>query len=172
MPEDAHGWLTTETLSTRFGNYEFRGGYPVGDAGARLLEQLRLNRAVEVYLTQLMPVGQFAAIVGLREFAGPTAQHVVVWPQLMDSATLILTANCETVYALAQFDLAGDGPTVVDAPPRMLGVAQDGLQRYLVDIGMVGPDKGAGGRYLFLPPGYSGEVPDGFSWCARPPSRC
>ena len=44
----------------------------------------------------------------------------------------------------------------------MLGFAMDALQRYLVDIGPPGPDKGQGGKYLFLPPGYAGAVPDGY----------
>ena len=44
----------------------------------------------------------------------------------------------------------------------MLGFAMDALQRYLVDIGPLGPDKGQGGKYLFLPPGYTGAVPDGY----------
>jgi hypothetical protein len=56
MPEPTHGWLTTETLSTRFGDFEFKGGYPVGDSGERLLRQLKFNRAIEVYLTQIMAV--------------------------------------------------------------------------------------------------------------------
>ena len=59
-------------------------------------------------------------------------------------------------------DLKGDGPTVVEAPPKMLGAAMDTLQRLLVDIGPLGPDKGKGGKYLFLPPGYKGEVPEGY----------
>ena len=51
---------------------------------------------------------------------------------------------------------------MVEAPPKMLGFAMDALQRYLVDIGLPGPDKGKGGKYLFLPPGYTGEVPEGY----------
>ena len=34
--------------------------------------------------------------------------------------------------------------------------------RYLSDLGAVGPDKGKGGKYLVLPPGYKGEVPEGY----------
>ena len=34
--------------------------------------------------------------------------------------------------------------------------------RYVADMGIAGPDKGEGGRYLFLPPGYEGDVPDGY----------
>ena len=80
----------------------------------------------------------------------------------MDAETLVLTANTETVYGMGFLDLKGDGPTVVEAPPKMLGAAMDTLQRWLVDIGPLGPDKGKGGKYLFLPPGYKGEVPEGY----------
>src|SRR5262249_1750157 len=31
--------------------------------------------------------------------------------------------------------------------------------RYVTDVGPVGPDKGKGGRYLFVPPGHTGGVP-------------
>jgi hypothetical protein len=31
---EPHGWLNTETLKTRFGDFEFKGGYPVGDSPA------------------------------------------------------------------------------------------------------------------------------------------
>ena len=58
--------------------------------------------------------------------------------------------------------LKEDGPTVIEAPPQMLGVIQDGLQRYLADIGPLGPDKGEGGKFVVLPPGFDGEVPDGY----------
>jgi hypothetical protein len=54
------------------------------------------------------------------------------------------------------------GPTVVEAPPHMLGNSQDALERFVVDIGPLGPDKGEGGKYLFVPPGYSGDIPDGY----------
>ena len=47
--------------------------------------------------------------------------------------------------------LKTDAPAVVEAPPPMLGFLQDGLQRYLSDIGPLGPDKGAGGKFLVLP---------------------
>ena len=34
--------------------------------------------------------------------------------------------------------------------------------RYVADIGVVGADKGKGGKYVLLPPGYTGEVPKGY----------
>ena len=88
--------------------------------------------------------------------------QVIIWEKLMDAKTLVLTANTETVYGMGFLDLKATAPTVVEAPPKMLGAAMDMLQRFLVDIGPLGPDKGKGGKYLFLPPGYTGEVPRGY----------
>ena len=85
----------------------------------------------------------------------------------MDAKTLVLTANTETVYGMGFLDLKGDGATVVEAPPKMLGAAMDTLQRFLVDIGPPGPDKGKGGKYLFLPPGSTGEGPEGYFVVSR-----
>ena len=79
----------------------------------------------------MMRVSEIGLREGLRAFGARTPQHVVIWENLMDAKTVLLTANTETVYALSHLDLKADGPTVVEAPPHMLGFIQDGLQRYL-----------------------------------------
>ena len=43
----------------------------------------------------------------------------------------------------------------------MLGTANDAYFKFICDFGPSGPDKAKGGKFLFLPPGYKGEVPDG-----------
>ncbi len=159
---DSYGWLNNETLETRYGTFEFKNGYPVGGSTARLLDMQKLNRAIEVYTTQMMRVSEIAVREGMRTFGSRTPQQVVIWEKLMDAKTVLLTANTETVYALSHLDLKTDGPTVIEAPPRMLGFVQDGFQRYLADIGPLGADKGAGGKFLVLPPDYTGSVPDGY----------
>ena len=126
---EPHGWLGTETLKTRFGDFQFKDGYPVGDTAERLLELQKLNRAVEVYLTQMMAVSEIALREGVRAFGARKPQQVVIWEDLMDARTVLLTANTETVYAIAHLDLKTDGPTVVEAPPHMLGFLQNALQR-------------------------------------------
>src|SRR5262245_35906247 len=161
-PAAKHCWPNNETLKTPFGDFEFKNGYPAGDSTQRLLDQLKLNRAVEVYLTQMMAVSAIATREGLREFGQTKSNHVVIWEQLMGPETILLTANTDTVYGIRVFELKAEGPIVVEAPPKMLGFLQDGLQRYLMDIGMVGPDKGAGGKFLVLPPDYKGETPRGY----------
>ena len=159
---DSSGWLGTETLKTRSGEFEFKGGYPARDTAERLLDLRKLNQATEVYLTQLMPVSEIGLREGLRAFGAKKPNQVVIWENLMDAKTVLLTANTETVYALSHLDLKADGPTVVEAPPKMLGFLQDGLQRYISDVGPLGPDKGKGGKFLVLPPGYDGDIPDGY----------
>jgi hypothetical protein len=159
---DPNGWLGTETLQTRFGDFQFKDGYQLGDAAQRLLDLQKLDRAVEVFSTQLMPVSEIGLREGLRAFGATTPRQVVIWEQLMDARTVLLTANTETVYALAHLNLKADGPTVVEAPPHMLDFLHDGLQRYLADVGPLGADKGEGGKFLVLPPGFNGTPPGGY----------
>ena len=84
----------------------------------------------------------------MRAFGSKKPTQVVIWEKaLMDAQTVLLTANTETVYAMTHLALKTDGPTVVEAPPHMLGFFQDGLQRYLADVGPLGADKGKGGEF-------------------------
>ena len=55
-----------------------------------------------------------------------------------------------------------DGPLVVEVPPKVLGVIDDFWLNWVVDVGLTGPDRGVGGKYLLLPPGYEGAVPEGY----------
>jgi hypothetical protein len=80
----------------------------------------------------------------------------------MSSEGLFLTGNTSTLYVIPTLDLERDGPTVLEAPPGMLGAFNDAWFRFLGNIGLAGPDQGKGGKYLILPPGYEGEVPDDY----------
>src|SRR5262249_52619887 len=142
--------------------FEFKGGYPTRAAADALLDQHKFNRAVEAYLTHLPAVSMIETRRGVREFGAKKANQAVIWEQLMDVEPAALTATTETAYGMGFLDLKGDGRPGVEAPPKMLGAAMDTLQRFLVDIGPLGPDKGNGGKYLFLPPGYKGDVPEGY----------
>jgi len=66
-------------------------------------------------------------------------------------------------------DLDRDGPTVVEIPPGSgPGTVNDAFFRFVIDMGFPGPDKGEGGNYLILPPGYEGEVPEGYFTASSP----
>jgi hypothetical protein len=75
--------------------------------------------------------------------------------------TVILTANNNTPYSLMWIDLK-EGPLVAEIPPRVLGMINDMWLRWVADVGFIGADKGEGGKYLLVPPGYEGEIPEGY----------
>jgi len=161
-PAEGHGWLGTETLATRLGNFDFKNSYPAGDSAARLKDALLFNRAVETYLTQLPPVSWLHVWKGTAEAGSARPNQVVIWEKLMDSATLLLTGNTETVYGLASLDLKRDGPVVVEVPPSMLGGINELWQYTIADVGVTGVDRGKGGKFLVLPPDYNGATPAGY----------
>lgn len=101
---DSHGWLCTETLRTPFGEFEFKNGYPTPASAQALLDQLKFNRAIEVYFTQLPALGVFESRRGVREFGAKRPNQVIIWETLMDAQTLVLTANTETVYGMGFLD--------------------------------------------------------------------
>ncbi len=53
-------------------------------------------------------------------------------------------------------------PLVLEIPSMVLGPIDDALFKWDTDIGFTGPDKGKGGKYLLLPPGYKGDIPGGY----------
>ncbi|MFL9585293.1 DUF1254 domain-containing protein [Stenotrophomonas sp. AB1(2024)] len=166
---DPHHWLGTESVNSRLGSFEFKGGYPTLEAARALDELLLMNRAIEVYLQNVSGVSMFKFRKGLRDFGVRTSRQVAIWPGLMDARTLLLTANSDTVYNITFLDLKADGPTVVELPPRMLGLFDDMWMRYISDGGLAGPDRGQGGKYLLVPPGYEGEIPaSGYFVCRSP----
>ena len=86
--------------------------------------------------------------------------EVLVFSELMDAKSLFLTANADTIYFMGMLDLT-KGPMVLEAPPKALGAIDDYWFRWVIDIGLPGPDRGEGGKYLILPPGYDGPLPEG-----------
>ncbi len=75
---------------------------------------------------------------------------------------VVFTANSDTPYGSGTFDLK-DRPLVVELPPGpFIALADDHHQRWIMDMGLPGPDAGKGGKHLLLPPGYKGEVPSGY----------
>ena len=158
----SHSWLGTETLKTPLGDFEFRNSYPAGDSTQRLREALLFNRAVEAYLVQMHGVSWYRVWKGVAEAGSGAPNQLVIWETLMDSATLLLTGNTETVYGLCALDLKRDGPVVIETPPMMLGGFSDFWQREIMGIGPTGIDKGTGGKFLVLPPDHDGPVPDGY----------
>ena len=119
-------------------------------------------RGVDAFLKGIPGASVQGLMKGARSRGAIECHQVLIFDKLMDSKSLYLTGNTSTLYVLPNLDLERDGPTVVEAPPGMLGAFNDAWFRYVQDVGPAGPDKGQGGKYLVLPPGYDGEVPEGY----------
>ena len=165
MPD---GVAAPDTLDTRFGTLNFFGGFPDKDSTDKLYDNLDFQRAVQAYLLGLPVVNQASNRNNILTI-GPANATVPIWETMVDSRTVELTANDNTPYTWFWLDLR-DGPIVVEAPPKVLGLANDMWYHWVGDIGITGPDKGEGGKYLFLPPGYKGDVPSGY-FVMRPGSN-
>jgi hypothetical protein len=124
------------------------------------------RRAVEAVIWG-MPVVNYDLM--LQEMLTKTEGKVgqaVYWGRPLDWRNQTLTPNPDALYFMVFFNTK-DGPVVLDLPPG----DKDGSfnanivtiwQMPLEDAGLLGADKGAGGKYLILPPGYSGKAPDGY----------
>src|SRR6476620_1358105 len=99
-----------------------------------------------------------------REVKGGWNQ-IVYWSRLLDWKNQTLTPNPDAIYFMPFLNTAEAGPMVIEIPPAdegsITGSIMDCWQTPLEDVGPAGVDKGKGGKYLILPPGYSGTVPDG-----------
>jgi hypothetical protein len=91
---------------------------------------------------------------------------VVIFSELMDSSSRFLTANADTVYYLPFVDLT-QGPMVVETPPMALGTFDDMWFQWIIDFGLPGPDRGAGGRFCWCRPGHDGPLPEGGLYVAH-----
>lgn len=151
-----------DKVETSIGKLEFFDGVPSDATIDKLYDNLDRSRGTQAYMDNMGGVSIQSVLDGLAEAGANASNKIAVFEKLMDSQTLVVTANTSTLYAYAGTDLAKDGPTVIEVPPGMLGFLDDAWQRYVGDIGVTGPDKGKGGKYLVLPPGYEGEVPEGY----------
>ena len=153
---------TPAQVNTSIGALEFFDGVPTKNTVDTVYDYVDRARAVEVFINMIPAVSMYHLRQGMRDIGLTEANQIVIAEEMGDSKPLVLTWNNTSLYTWGFLDLKKDGPTVVELPPGVLGVFNDMYFRYMSDIGAAGPDKGKGGKYLVLPPGYKGDVPDGY----------
>jgi len=156
----APGVAVPDKVETSIGTLNLNYGYPNGATVDKIYDNLDRSRALQAYLLAIPIVNQAGMRDSIRQ-RGPDNQTDVIWEDLVDARTVELTANDNTIYSFIWVD-THKGPLVVEIPPEVLGLIDDFWYRWVVDVGITGPDKGAGGKYLILPPGHKGEVPNGY----------
>jgi hypothetical protein len=164
------GIASPDKVQSRIGTLNFFDGFPDDGTVEKLYDNLDFQRAVQSYLLGLPAVNIAAYRNGITQ-VGPANITIPTFEKLMDSRTLWLTANCNTPYTWMWIDLR-NGPVVAEVPPKVLGMYNDAWGRYMEDVGILGPDKGEGGKYLALPPGYEGEIPEGYYVVKSPTYEC
>ena len=154
------GIATPDKLETHLGTLSSFDGVPDENSTRLIYDNLDLRRATEAFLQSLQISSLNAMEKGMLKF-GPPNTTVLLFEDLMDSKALWLTPNTSSVYMGLWMEL-GDEPMVMETPPNVLGFINDAWFQYVVDFGNAGPDKGKGGKFLILPPGYEGDVPEGY----------
>ena len=146
-------------VDTSIGTLEFENQYPTQDTMTTLLDSMDLHGATQAYLWGI-PLASFSNLQHYlhEEFKFSQTDFFVFGT--LEEKLGVLTANATTPYIGATPDLTETGPLVVDMPAgELAGMIDDFWQRPITDIGLVGPDKGKGAKFLILPPGYKGEKP-------------
>lgn len=149
-----------DEVQTRLGTLRFIDGFPDDATTQTLFDNLDFQRAVQAYLLAIGAVDQAALRRWLTRWE-PSNRTMAVFEDLVHPRTVIWNTNMDLPYAMIWIDVR-EGPVVLEAPPNVLGLLDDAWYRWVIDVGRTGPDKGQGGKYLLLPPGYDGEVPDGY----------
>ena len=149
---------TPERLDTRIGTLDLIDGVPSAETADLVFDHLDFVHALNVFLNGYAGASTVAMLKGFQE-AGVGYNDILIFSELMGSESLFLTANADTVYFLGIVDLTS-GPMVVDTPPQALALFDDMWFQWIVDFGLPGPDRGEGGRFLLVPPGYDGPLPD------------
>ena len=154
------GIATPDKLETPIGTLTSFDGVPDKTTTQKVYDNLDFQRATQAYLSTLQVASMYAMREGLLGF-GPANTTVLQFENLMDSKALWLTPNTVSVYMGTWMEMS-DEPMVIETPPRVLGFIDDMWFKYVTDFGNAGPDKGKGGKFLIVPPGYKGKIPDGY----------
>jgi hypothetical protein len=150
------------SASTRIGELKFESGYPSMETVAKLYDEMDFQRGCQAYLWGL-PAVSILEWKRAHDAVFKVRNGQFVSYTTFDEKLGILTPNYTTPYAVAFADLSKSGPMAIELPKGLLaGMILDVWQRVLSDLGVVGPDKGQGGKYLILPPGQNDIDAAGF----------
>ena len=94
-----HSISTPERVDSRLGTLESADGVPSRATSELVYDHLDFTHALNVFLNGYAGASTVALRKGL-EAAGAKDNEVLIFLELMDSASLFLTANADTAYFL------------------------------------------------------------------------
>jgi hypothetical protein len=173
MVASATAAFAQETRYDNLANQPFINGYLSKETTAALEDEKTFERAVQAYTWMLPALSMYSMKEGSEKVFGEGYNVLPIWKDRLNAKTLVTTPNSDVIYAMGYVDLK-DGPLIIEAPPGLQGILDDFFQRPICtvgevegrvwcgDVGLPGPDRGKGGKYLLLPPDYTGTPPSGY----------
>ncbi|MGI9255094.1 MAG: DUF1254 domain-containing protein [Thermomicrobiales bacterium] len=149
------GRIINGRLDSRLGPLDYTGGYPSEDTSRKLYDELDFQHACQAYVWGVPAVGMQVLRKVMRENFNTPDGAMCTFLNFRDKIGM-LTPNITTAYGFSFWNMAEQGPLVVEVPALpSAGALLDIWQRPDTDFGQTGPDGGKGGNYLILPPGAS-----------------
>jgi len=128
--------------------------------------QVLQHRAIEAMIWGMPAVNLDLMYQAMLRETKARDNQMLYWSRLVDWKTQTLTPNTDVIYFTPYFDTKEVGPVVLEIPPAddgaIVGTIMDAWQMPLEDVGPAGADRGQGGKYLILPPGHAGQVPESY----------
>jgi hypothetical protein len=150
--------MQTETL----GELTFKDGMPTKETVDLVRDDMFLTRGKTAFLDGISVASIEAMWQGYRSIGVELGDFGMNTTGYLDSASLWLTPNTSVMYAFAPVMVEDNEPLVVEVPSGVLGLVNNAKFQYEADLGMVGADKGKGGKYLLVSDDYTGKVPEGY----------
>jgi hypothetical protein len=151
----------SDGLPGRLGSVRMDGELPDRRDLGVVFDELDYQMAAQLYLWSLPIVSMAQWQHDHREMFGATNVDIVHYVSYRDRLGII-TANATTPYLMTFPDLAVTGPLVIEVPAgKIAGGFGDFWQREFGSLGEMGPDKGAGGKHLLVPPGQEPPTTEG-----------
>ena len=134
---------------------------------ANIKEQMIYSRAIEAAIWGMPAVNYDLMLQEMLTKTSAKQNEIVYWSRPADWHNQTLTPNPDAIYFMIFFNTKDAGPLVIEVPPAEGGSSfaaniDNVFQMPLEDAGPYGADKGAGGKYLILPPGYQQKPPAGY----------
>ncbi|MVV48088.1 DUF1254 domain-containing protein [Pseudomonas sp. PB120] len=176
-------WLAIAVLGGHQASFaadgqETQGGQPPPGSHSSIQDfdyQIKYQRAFEAVLWNMPAVAIYSFRRAAFDNLGVKDNDIIAYSAPATPKLEAITANSSTPYITAFTDLK-KGPVVLELPAAsdegsVYGQVVDAWQLTIADVGPSGLDKGKGGKLLFTPPGYKGEVPAGYIHVPSPNYR-
>jgi hypothetical protein len=127
-------------------------------------DRMSHHRAVDA-IVWAMPLLNFKGFRDGHAAVGVGYNDIAYHSKIQNWKFQTATPNDTTPYVNFYWSIE-DGPVVVEMPPSadgvgIFGTIMDAWQRPIDDVGAAGRDKGRGGKYVLVPPGYDGPILSG-----------